>query len=331
MNTFFQNHRQSMVLGFMAGVMIFFLSAFGGQIESPENLGAAITIPFANTDAGLEVELGENASKIVSQTNEDAGATLVVNILSKIFLILKATLGTIVVFWIIWSGVYIIAGANDEERVKTGKQMLKYSVFGLAAMLLVEPLVLDIFYGGGEIHTDTTGIGDIQKSTDNFRAEVSGVLDFVKTLLIFIAMGYIIKAGSQMIFAYGDEEKISSAKGIFFPMFLGFLLIMFNEVFIDEVLYKAVLKGDAVEFTLGDASGVSQFVIEIVAFLKYVLGFVALILFGFIVYGGFVVMTSMGDDEKLDSGKKILFNAIIGMIIILSSLVLMLSLVNFEV
>lgn len=328
MKNFFLHYQSSIIAGLCFGFLFFLMSTLAPHAN---NTMAAITIPYENTDAGLTAEISEDAVKVITQNQDDVGAKMIANILSEIFFIMKSILGVIVIFWIVWTGVYIVAGSTDEERVKSGKQMFKYAIFGLAAMLLIEPMVLDVFYGGGQIHTDTTGIGDIQKSTDNFRTEITGIIDFVKTLLIFIGMAYIIKAGAQMIFAFGEEDKITNAKSMVIPIFFGFLLVIFNEIIINQVLYNAILDGETVKFTLGDASGVSPFVVKIVAFLKYLMGFVGVILFGFIVYGSFIIMTSLGDDDKVESGKKILINAIIGMTILLVSFMLTISLVNFDI
>lgn len=340
MLSYLHKNISSILLGFIFGISVFFLFSGKFSENSQNNFSAALTIPYEKEEAGLVVEIVDDEYReIITQDNENAGAIIIGSVLTKIFLVMKTLLGAIVVFWIIFGGIYIVAGSTDEEQVKTGKQILKYSLFGLGFMLLIEPMVLDIFYGGGKIHTDQTGIGDIKKSVDNFREQAIGIMNFVKTLLIFIAMGYIIKAGSQMIFAHGDEEQVTSAKSIFIPMFVGFLIIMFNEIFIDQVLYNTTFMGGGgdilhqgeVTFNSADGSGANTLVKEIVAFLKYLLGVIAVVLFGLIVYGGFIIMTSMGEDEKLESGKKVVFNAVIGMIIIISSFVLMASLVNFEI
>lgn len=49
------------------------------------------------------------------------------------------------------------------------------------------------------------------------------------------------------------------------------------------------------------------------------LGFVALVFVIFIIYGGFLYMTSQGNEEKTGTAKKVLTRAVIGMIIIGSS------------
>lgn len=50
--------------------------------------------------------------------------------------------------------------------------------------------------------------------------------------------------------------------------------------------------------------------------IKWAIGLVGVILIAFFVYGGFIYATSAGNQERIDSGKKIMMYAIIGVIII---------------
>ncbi len=53
--------------------------------------------------------------------------------------------------------------------------------------------------------------------------------------------------------------------------------------------------------------------------ISYALGFIGVILVCFMVYGGFVWMTAAGNPEKVDKAKKILINAVIGLVMVLMS------------
>ncbi|MFC1598265.1 Mbov_0395 family pilin-like conjugal transfer protein [Patescibacteria group bacterium] len=60
--------------------------------------------------------------------------------------------------------------------------------------------------------------------------------------------------------------------------------------------------------------------VEIVLYLlSWVLGILALIAVVIVLYGGFVWMTAAGNEEKIDKAKKILRNALIGLLIVLSA------------
>lgn len=53
--------------------------------------------------------------------------------------------------------------------------------------------------------------------------------------------------------------------------------------------------------------------------LTIVFSFLGLIFFGLILYAGFIWMTAQGNDSKISEAKKMLVNAIIGLIVILAS------------
>lgn len=51
--------------------------------------------------------------------------------------------------------------------------------------------------------------------------------------------------------------------------------------------------------------------------LRWVLGLLALIAVIFVIYGGFIWLTSGGDESKIDKAKKIISGAVVGLIIII--------------
>jgi hypothetical protein len=53
--------------------------------------------------------------------------------------------------------------------------------------------------------------------------------------------------------------------------------------------------------------------------IKIALGFLGIVVVVLIMYGGFMYMTAGGDSEKIDKGKKILINSVIGLVIIMSA------------
>lgn len=62
--------------------------------------------------------------------------------------------------------------------------------------------------------------------------------------------------------------------------------------------------------------------LEIRAIIQVALAVAGLIAVAFIIYGGFRYITSGGNDEAAEAGKKILTNAIIGLVIIIFSYVI---------
>lgn len=71
--------------------------------------------------------------------------------------------------------------------------------------------------------------------------------------------------------------------------------------------------GDTVKLSADDPREIAGRIINIA------LGLLGLITVGLILYGGFLYMTSAGDEEKIATGKKYIINATIGLVIILSA------------
>ena len=323
---FLTDHWKAIITGLiLGGFMFLFQDTFLAT-----SLSADLQIPFPANNAGL-AETDANAINLATEGAPDAGAEAIVGILSTLFYYLKLLLGIFVITWIVYAGVQILATAGNEEKVENSKRIVLYGISSLVVMLLAEPLVLDIFYGGGDAGVSylNTGINDLESAQDNIRIQLDGILQFFKTLLIFTAMGYVINVGVRMILAFGSDDLLTNAKGMFMPIVYGILMILFNEVFIDYIIYDIAFDGEEVEFS-ADSSNAQIFVEQLVGFLQYVLQFLGLIVFGFLIYGGMLYIISFGNEETAEKGKNIFINAFIAMFIILISYILMWSLVNFE-
>ncbi|OGY41455.1 MAG: hypothetical protein A2Y82_00900 [Candidatus Buchananbacteria bacterium RBG_13_36_9] len=63
----------------------------------------------------------------------------------------------------------------------------------------------------------------------------------------------------------------------------------------------------------------NNLVVWIALIIKALFGFLGVLFFALIVYGGFMYMTSMGKDEQIKKAKNIIITAVIGLAIILLS------------
>lgn len=64
---------------------------------------------------------------------------------------------------------------------------------------------------------------------------------------------------------------------------------------------------------------IAPFLLNAITFLLSIAGFLAV---GYIIYGGYVLVTSGGNDQQVQTGKKALTNAIIGFIIAIAGVVI---------
>jgi hypothetical protein len=77
--------------------------------------------------------------------------------------------------------------------------------------------------------------------------------------------------------------------------------------------------------------GTQDIRVTIARIIRAFLGFLGVIAVAIIIYGGYLYMTSAGNPEKIDKAKKVLINATIGLIIILSSFAIASFILNYLV
>jgi len=130
-----------------------------------------------------------------------------------------------------------------------------------------------------------------------------------------------------MISALGDSEKISKQKTVFLWVAVGVVVMLLNRVIVQEVIYPYVLGDDFfVTYAPNPTAGIS----EIVAVIKYILQFLALVAFLAFLYGGAMMILAFGDEERIGNGKKALFGAAIGIVVILISYALGSTFITFR-
>lgn len=100
-----------------------------------------------------------------------------------------------------------------------------------------------------------------------------------------------------------------------FKFFIFFVVLV--TIFLSGHLALAQL---GVEYGASTGLGGQDIRLTIAKIIRAALGFVGVILLVIIIYGGFIWMTALGDVEKVSTAKRIITNAIIGLVIILSAL-----------
>ncbi len=67
---------------------------------------------------------------------------------------------------------------------------------------------------------------------------------------------------------------------------------------------------------------IAPYILNTISFLLSIAGFLAV---GYIIYGGYILVTSSGNEEQVKNGKKAIFNAVLGFIVALAGVVIIQS------
>lgn len=155
---------------------------------------------------------------------------------------------------------------------------------------------------------------------------VSGLLDSILNnlmgLIVIIAVIFIIIGGIMYMTSAGNEAMVTRAKKTWTGATVGLAIALASPTFlkqIKEILNSNSSTGGTADQWVDKALTIKEIAINVLNFLLSIFGILAIIA---LVIGGGMYLTAYGDEKKIDSGKKIITYAIIGIVVALSALVL---------
>ena len=101
----------------------------------------AASRPGIITNPVIDPKLG-SISEEAGRTGAEIIGTLLRNVLSAMFIIG----GIILIIMIIWSGIAMMTGGNDKEKVQTAQKRLTYAIVGF--VILISVFAIANFVGG---------------------------------------------------------------------------------------------------------------------------------------------------------------------------------------
>ncbi len=149
---------------------------------------------------------------------------------------------------------------------------------------------------------------------------LGNVLNALLGVVAFISLIFIIIGAVMYMLSAGNEQNIERAKKTITGAVVGLAIAAAAPTFLKEI--KKILGGASgtnADDIVNKAYTLKDIAINVLNFLLAVTGIVAII--GLIV-GAIFYLTSYGDEERMEKGKKILVASIIGIVIAFSSLVI---------
>ncbi|MDO9231608.1 MAG: pilin [bacterium] len=154
---------------------------------------------------------------------------------------------------------------------------------------------------------------------------VSEVLDSLLNnlmgLIVIVAVIFIIIGGIMYMTSAGNEAMVTRAKKTWTGATVGLAIALASPTFlkqIKEILNSNSNTGGTADNWVNKALTIKEIAINVLNFLLSIFGILAIIA---LVIGGGMYLTAYGDEKKIDSGKKIITYAIIGIVVALSALV----------
>lgn len=224
---------------------------------------------------------------------------------------LRIILGAMSVLFIVISGFTMVISGDNEETVKTQRKSITYGVIGLLMISIAGPISEVFDYRQGNFIDDPSKFTERVQIFDN---ATQLIITFLKYLLGSLATLMSVRAGATMVMSGDNDDDVSKAKKQLSLSAMGLLLVIVSDLFIRKIFYVTSYSSDA-EATIIQLDQ-NELIRQMVAVSNIMVSFIGPIMMLGIVVGGFMYVTSQGDEEKTGIAKKVIMNSLIGIIII---------------
>ncbi|MBI4022533.1 MAG: hypothetical protein HY372_04175 [Candidatus Andersenbacteria bacterium] len=146
-----------------------------------------------------------------------------------------------------------------------------------------------------------------------FQDLAQNIADFLLSLVSMVALAVFVWGGLTYITSLGDESRSAKAKRTIAYAVAGMMVA--GLAFLIQVTVEAVG-----EFGLGRFIGVGGVIDVIVsrllAFIRVLLAPAGVFAFAALIYGGYMYITSGGDESRASLAKRVILYALLGLIVI---------------
>lgn len=129
---------------------------------------------------------------------------------------LQSLIGGAAVFYIILSGVKIIASFGNPEEIANHKKGLLYSIIGLLVVLLSKNFIYFFI-------TDPT-TGSLGANYTQGLIDLAGITNFLLTFVAVASLVVLLLAGVTWVANFGNEDMVSKAKKMVVGSIIGIVL-----------------------------------------------------------------------------------------------------------
>ena len=267
-----------------------------------------------NTNSVLEGFM-ENIREFFFSPGE-TGGTGIMNAIIQIAFNIKNFFIAVAVIFLIIGIIRLLFSSSDEEHVKKWRSNIIYVSLGIFVMQIAFS-VWNVLI----IRDTTAGIGSML-GWHMWVNIFSPIVGLMQLLASFGFLGMMIYAFFIIVSGGGDEEKAKKGKNIVIYGLIGFLLIRVPRAFISAIYGSPSCRESEFLWTSSctiknqDLAGSIGIIGNIINFLNTFLAIICVIL---IIYAGWLVLISGGDEEKLKKAKRIILYIIIGLFILVAS------------
>lgn len=159
---------------------------------------------------------------------------------------------------------------------------------------------------------------------DTVEGVLGAILDALQGIIVTLALVFIVVGAVLYVTSAGNDKQIELAKNAILASMIGLALGIAAPSFLKEI--ATILGWGETPSSVSGATGILGILLNVLNFLLSILGVLAIIM---LIIGGFMYLTSAGNDEMIDRGKKILIWSIVGVLVALGSLIIVNQIATF--
>jgi hypothetical protein len=247
---------------------------------------------------------------------DSTGGEGVMNAFISIAFGIKNIFIALAVFFLIIAIIKLIFSAGGDENIKKWKS----NIIWVSAGIFVMQIAFSVW--NTLLIKDTTRLVD---STIAWQIWNNVLLPIVSLLQLLAWLGFLLMSIYSfyiIITGAGDEERLKKWKRTIIYGLVGFALIQFPRKLV-ELIYGAPNCKNSGYFSFWSCeirgSNIEWVVALIGKILNYANSFIAIISVFLVLYSGWLIFSSAGDDEKMKKAKSILLYLAIGFVLLIAS------------
>ena len=157
----------------------------------------------------------------------------------------------------------------------------------------------------------------------NVEGFLGGIMVAIQKIIVVLALVFIMIGAVMILTSAGNSGMVEKGKGAITMALVGLALGVAAPSLLKEL---ANIIGWGGASSVAGALTLSQIAVNVLNFLLGTMGIVALVM---LVIGAIMYLTSAGDEDRIDKGKEIFKYSLLGVLIAMSSMVLVTQIAKF--
>ncbi len=145
-------------------------------------------------------------------------------------------------------------------------------------------------------------------------------LSVLRSIIVVLSIIFIVIGGVMYIISAGNDDMMKKAKGAITASLIGLAIGIAAPSFLKEIYTIFGAKDDSgIDTSQLTGPTLTEIAMNFLNFLLSIVGILAIIM---LIIGGIMYLTSVGDDDRIKSARKIVTWSIVGIIVSLASMVI---------